>query len=258
MICGPGFVSIDCFTNFEVVWGCFSANFWRIEYDNVFPAVRADDPLCRRRVLAGSILVAATEAGAARSARRRSGALVRIQDAFNGTLGGDQDRGHGGQGRRFGRGAVTSLDLPLDVRSAFQQRVWQALRNLASSTASYAEIAEHSAKEAYAVGQACAKIYRVVFLYRAVRKNGALAGYRWGVARKRTLLEGKHSHERSNKNRNVHCSVESVKACRKRIGVRVARSRRARQRDDQAASFSDECKRGWALPKGRHLSSFVS
>jgi AraC family transcriptional regulator, regulatory protein of adaptative response / methylated-DNA-[protein]-cysteine methyltransferase len=88
-----------------------------------------------------------------------------------------------------------SLDLPLDVKgTAFQQRVWQALRAIpAGATASYAEIAERigAPKEAYAVGQACASNVIAVAIpcHRAVRKNGALAGYRWGVARKRALLE---------------------------------------------------------------------
>jgi AraC family transcriptional regulator, regulatory protein of adaptative response / methylated-DNA-[protein]-cysteine methyltransferase len=87
------------------------------------------------------------------------------------------------------------FDLPLDVRgTAFQQRVWQALRAIpAGATASYAEIAERigAPKEAYAVGQACASNVIAVAIpcHRAVRKNGALAGYRWGVVRKRALLE---------------------------------------------------------------------
>jgi len=87
------------------------------------------------------------------------------------------------------------FDLPLDVRgTAFQQRVWQALRAIpAGATASYAEIAQRigAPKEAYAVGQACASNVIAVAIpcHRAVRKNGALAGYRWGVARKRALLE---------------------------------------------------------------------
>jgi AraC family transcriptional regulator, regulatory protein of adaptative response / methylated-DNA-[protein]-cysteine methyltransferase len=87
------------------------------------------------------------------------------------------------------------LDLPLDMRgTAFQQRVWQALRAIpAGATASYAEIAERigEPKAAYAVGQACASNIIAVAIpcHRAVRKNGGLAGYRWGIARKRALLE---------------------------------------------------------------------
>ena len=89
---------------------------------------------------------------------------------------------------------VRALDLPLDIQgTAFQQRVWQALRAIpAGSRASYSEIAERigEPKEAYAVGEACAanRIALVIPCHRAVRKDGALAGYRWGYRRKRALL----------------------------------------------------------------------
>ena len=88
-----------------------------------------------------------------------------------------------------------ALDLPLDVRGTlFQQRVWQTLREIpAGVTASYGAIAERigAPQHAYAVGQACATNIIAVAIpcHRAVRKNGALAGYRWGLARKRALLE---------------------------------------------------------------------
>jgi AraC family transcriptional regulator, regulatory protein of adaptative response / methylated-DNA-[protein]-cysteine methyltransferase len=87
------------------------------------------------------------------------------------------------------------LDLPLDVRgTAFQQRVWQALREIpAGSTASYTEIAERigSPKSVRAVAQACAANALAVAIpcHRVVRNDGALSGYRWGVERKRALLE---------------------------------------------------------------------
>ncbi|MBN8888072.1 MAG: bifunctional DNA-binding transcriptional regulator/O6-methylguanine-DNA methyltransferase Ada [Rudaea sp.] len=87
------------------------------------------------------------------------------------------------------------LDLPLDVRgTAFQQRVWDALRKIpAGSTASYSEIAERigSPKAVRAVAQACAsnKIALAIPCHRVVRNDGALSGYRWGVERKRALLE---------------------------------------------------------------------
>ena len=87
------------------------------------------------------------------------------------------------------------LDLPLDVRgTAFQQRVWQALREIpAGSTASYADIAKRigAPKSVRAVGQACAAnaIAVAIPCHRVVRNDGALSGYRWGVARKRALLE---------------------------------------------------------------------
>jgi AraC family transcriptional regulator of adaptative response/methylated-DNA-[protein]-cysteine methyltransferase len=88
-----------------------------------------------------------------------------------------------------------ALDLPLDFRgTAFQQRVWRALREIpAGSTASYGEVAERigAPKEAYAVGEACAANVIAVAIpcHRVVRKNGGLAGYRWGFERKRALLK---------------------------------------------------------------------
>jgi AraC family transcriptional regulator of adaptative response/methylated-DNA-[protein]-cysteine methyltransferase len=87
------------------------------------------------------------------------------------------------------------LDLPLHVRgTAFQQRVWQALRRIPSgSTASYAEIAQRigQPKAVRAVAQACASnpIAVAIPCHRVVRTDGALSGYRWGVERKRALLE---------------------------------------------------------------------
>lgn len=87
------------------------------------------------------------------------------------------------------------LALPLDLRgTAFQQRVWQALRALpAGSTASYAEVAARigAPKAVRAVAQACAANLLAVAVpcHRVVRTDGALSGYRWGVARKRALLE---------------------------------------------------------------------
>ena len=86
-------------------------------------------------------------------------------------------------------------DLPLDVRgTAFQQRVWQALRRIPpGQTASYADIAARigSPKAVRAVAQACAANTLAVAIpcHRVVRSDGALSGYRWGVARKRALLE---------------------------------------------------------------------
>jgi AraC family transcriptional regulator of adaptative response/methylated-DNA-[protein]-cysteine methyltransferase len=85
-------------------------------------------------------------------------------------------------------------DLPLDVRgTAFQQRVWQALRAIpAGETASYAEIARRigAPRSARAVAQACAanNIAVAIPCHRVVRNDGALSGYRWGVERKRALL----------------------------------------------------------------------
>ncbi len=96
---------------------------------------------------------------------------------------------------RFVDSPAIGLKLPLDVRgTAFQQRVWQALRKIpAGATASYAEIATRigAPQAARAVAQACAANALAVAIpcHRIVRRDGALSGYRWGIERKRALLE---------------------------------------------------------------------
>ncbi len=85
-------------------------------------------------------------------------------------------------------------DLPLDVRgTAFQQRVWEALRQIpAGSTATYADIAKRigQPKSVRAVAQACGAnpVAIAIPCHRVVRTDGGLSGYRWGVERKRALL----------------------------------------------------------------------
>jgi AraC family transcriptional regulator, regulatory protein of adaptative response / methylated-DNA-[protein]-cysteine methyltransferase len=87
------------------------------------------------------------------------------------------------------------VELPLDVRgTAFQQRVWQALRAIpAGATASYVDIARRigSPRSVRAVAQACAANALAVAIpcHRVVRNDGDLSGYRWGVERKRALLD---------------------------------------------------------------------
>lgn len=86
-------------------------------------------------------------------------------------------------------------DLPLDIRgTAFQQRVWEALRRVpAGTTVSYAELAERigSPRSVRAVAGACAanRIAVAIPCHRVVRTGGGISGYRWGVERKRALLE---------------------------------------------------------------------
>jgi AraC family transcriptional regulator, regulatory protein of adaptative response / methylated-DNA-[protein]-cysteine methyltransferase len=95
----------------------------------------------------------------------------------------------------FVEAPALGLDLPLDVRgTAFQQRVWQALREIpAGSTASYTDIAQAigAPKAVRAVAHACAANALAVAIpcHRVVRNDGALSGYRWGIERKRALLE---------------------------------------------------------------------
>ena len=87
------------------------------------------------------------------------------------------------------------LDLPLDVRgTVFQQRVWEALRRIPSGqTVSYAELAAQIGlpSGARAIAGACAAnpVAVAIPCHRVVRNDGALSGYRWGVERKRALLE---------------------------------------------------------------------
>lgn len=94
----------------------------------------------------------------------------------------------------FVEAPLMGLDLPLDVRgTAFQQRVWQVLREIpAGSTANYTDIAKQigSPKSVRAVAQACGANMLAVAIpcHRVVRNDGALSGYRWGVERKRALL----------------------------------------------------------------------
>jgi AraC family transcriptional regulator of adaptative response/methylated-DNA-[protein]-cysteine methyltransferase len=94
----------------------------------------------------------------------------------------------------FVEAPALGLDLPLDVRgTAFQERVWKALRGIpAGKTASYSQIAERigAPKAGRAVAQACAANPLAVAIpcHRVVRRDGDLSGYRWGVARKRSLL----------------------------------------------------------------------
>jgi AraC family transcriptional regulator of adaptative response/methylated-DNA-[protein]-cysteine methyltransferase len=148
----------------------------------------------------GSILVAATEKGiCAISLGDDPDALLRdLQDRFPKArlIGGDAEfERMVAKVVGFVEAPAVGLDLPLDLRgTAFQQRVWQALREIpAGATVSYAEIAGRigAPKAVRAVAQACASnaIAVAIPCHRVVRNDGALSGYRWGVERKRALLE---------------------------------------------------------------------
>ncbi len=148
----------------------------------------------------GAILVAATDKGVcAILLGDDADILVRdLQDRFPRAdlIGGDGEfEQMVAQVVGFVEAPALGLDLPLDVRgTVFQQRVWQALREIpAGSTASYTEIAARigSPKAVRAVAQACAAnaIAIAIPCHRVVRSDGALSGYRWGVERKRALLQ---------------------------------------------------------------------
>lgn len=87
------------------------------------------------------------------------------------------------------------LDLPLDIRgTAFQRRVWAALKDIPpGATLTYTQVAQRigAPKAARAVARACAENSLAVAIpcHRVVRTDGSLSGYRWGVERKRTLIE---------------------------------------------------------------------
>ena len=148
----------------------------------------------------GAILVAATEKGICAIAFGDDpDTLVRdLQDRFpNADLLGGDPAFEATVARVVGLVEAPSqeCDLPLDIRgTAFQQRVWQALRALpVGATASYREIAAAVGAPAAvrAVAQACAANTLAVAIpcHRVIRSDGALSGYRWGVDRKAVLLQ---------------------------------------------------------------------
>ncbi|HEV2303271.1 MAG TPA: bifunctional DNA-binding transcriptional regulator/O6-methylguanine-DNA methyltransferase Ada [Stellaceae bacterium] len=148
----------------------------------------------------GAILVAATEKGVcAIHLGDDPEALVRdLEDRFPKAelVGGDREferlvaRVVG-----FVEMPARGLDLPLDLRgTAFQERVWRALREVpAGATTTYAKLAERIGRPraVRAVAGACAanRLAVAIPCHRVVRTDGALSGYRWGVERKRALLD---------------------------------------------------------------------
>jgi AraC family transcriptional regulator of adaptative response/methylated-DNA-[protein]-cysteine methyltransferase len=92
-------------------------------------------------------------------------------------------------------GSEPSLDLPLDIRAtAFQRRVWQELQRIPyGETRSYTDVARRigQPKATRAVARACASnpAALVIPCHRVVREDGDLGGFRWGIERKRALLE---------------------------------------------------------------------
>jgi AraC family transcriptional regulator, regulatory protein of adaptative response / methylated-DNA-[protein]-cysteine methyltransferase len=148
----------------------------------------------------GKILVAASEKGIAAiligdDAERLKADLVKIFSKAE-FVAGD---------RRFGKTLArvialverpeSPVDLPLDIRgTAFQQRVWKALQSIPpGATATYTEVAGRLGhpKAVRAVARACATnpLAIAVPCHRVVRVDGEMAGYRWGIERKRLLLE---------------------------------------------------------------------
>lgn len=92
-------------------------------------------------------------------------------------------------------GKNKTLDLPIDLQATvFQMRVWDALRKIPyGETVSYQEVAEKLGNKnaVRAVATACAsnRVALVIPCHRVVRSNGDLSGYRWGIERKKAILE---------------------------------------------------------------------
>ncbi|MBK1832999.1 bifunctional DNA-binding transcriptional regulator/O6-methylguanine-DNA methyltransferase Ada [Roseibacillus ishigakijimensis] len=148
----------------------------------------------------GAVLVASSEKGiCALSLGDEPEKLVReLQDQFSKAdlVGGDRDYEKlVSEVIGFLETPRTGWTLPLDVRgTAFQIRVWNALREIPPGrTLGYRELAERIGcpKSARAVASACAanKIAVAIPCHRVTRSDGTLSGYRWGVTRKRTLIE---------------------------------------------------------------------
>ncbi len=156
----------------------------------------------------GRLLVAATERGISALYLGESDAVLRaaLRKEYPAAHLTAEDGlgGRGSLGERVGkilahlRGKEPHLDLPTDVQgTAFQRRVWEELRKIPyGSTKTYTEVAKAIGRpEAIrAVARACATnpVSVVVPCHRVVRRDGNLAGYRWGLERKKALLE----HER--------------------------------------------------------------
>jgi AraC family transcriptional regulator of adaptative response/methylated-DNA-[protein]-cysteine methyltransferase len=162
------------------------------------------------RCYLGYVLVAATERGvcAVELGANRSALLRRLRAEFPKA----QVQPGDARLRRWvaailrdltGRGPAAAL--PLDVRATvFQAQVWRALQTIPSGeTRTYQQVAAGIGRPraVRAVAQACAAnpVALLVPCHRVVRTGGALAGYRWGVARKQALLLREQRHKKQRK-----------------------------------------------------------
>jgi len=148
----------------------------------------------------GTALVAAGDAGvrAVLLGDDRDALLADLQRRFPAAAlveGGGDVRALAGRVARAMEDASRADDVALDpAGTAFQRDVWRALRDIpAGTTSTYTEIARRIGRPASvrAVAQACAAnpIAVIVPCHRVLRSDGGLSGYRWGVERKRALLE---------------------------------------------------------------------
>jgi len=144
----------------------------------------------------GEVLVAATARGLC-SVMLGNQAVQRLREEFS-----EAELVEDAQGLEPVRRAITQFlagdaslaKIPLDIRgTVFQRKVWQQLRRIpAGETRSYGEIARAigAPRAVRAVGSACGAnpVALVVPCHRAVRSDGSLGGYAWGLERKKKLL----------------------------------------------------------------------
>ncbi len=103
------------------------------------------------------------------------------------------------------QGTRERFDLPLDIgATAFQRRVWDALSRIPyGQTRSYSDVAESlgSPRAVRAIANACGQnpVALAIPCHRVIGKDGAIAGYRWGLHRKEALLETERSGNETNK-----------------------------------------------------------
>jgi AraC family transcriptional regulator of adaptative response/methylated-DNA-[protein]-cysteine methyltransferase len=164
----------------------------------------------------GRLLVGATDRGISALYLGGSDAALRraLQKEYPRAELLDQDASHGGFGQWIGtilahlHGRVPHLELPTDVQAtAFQRRVWDELRRIPyGATRTYSEVARAIGRPSAirAVARACATnpVSVVVPCHRVVRKDGNLAGYRWGIDRKRMLLRREAAAEQTRRGKS--------------------------------------------------------
>jgi AraC family transcriptional regulator of adaptative response/methylated-DNA-[protein]-cysteine methyltransferase len=154
---------------------------------------------CMVKTALGYALLGATERGVCcvRLGDDREGLLASFREEYSAATLTEDAAGlaaYAAEVREFLSGARTGFDFPLDiVATAFQATVWEMLRAIPyGETATYATIAKRlgNPKSVRAVARACAtnNIALAIPCHRVIREDGSLAGYRWGLERKQSLL----------------------------------------------------------------------
>lgn len=164
----------------------------------------------------GRLLVGATDRGISALYLGGSDAALRtaLRKEYPRAELSDQGAGRSGLGRWVRSvlahlcGQEPHLDLPTDVQAtAFQRRVWEELRRIPyGATRTYSQVARAIGRPSAirAVARACATnpVSVVVPCHRVVREDGNLAGYRWGIERKRLLLEREGAGAKTTRNKS--------------------------------------------------------